>query len=162
MQITNKQELENAVDLFHLNGKESLLHEIREVVENNKWARDEMLEKLKYHYDRYIIFFNIHDQIQILGDSVRKISSDGKIYAGRAHWLMIYASEKAVTEVLESANEFEIRSIMEKIVDTVDMIGHRYCDPWSPYPWLVSTTFFSRMRERRDWRKLYKLCKKYV
>lgn len=64
-----------------------------------------------------------------------------------------------IQEILDSSDEATIQLTMKKIQRQINTIGHRHCDT-SHRPGLNNTTMISRYFERRELKKIYKLCEK--
>lgn len=155
MSFSTYREIENSIEVYFKTRNPQLKNEIQTAIKENENFRNEIMKVLK-DKERYILFFNESDQIQILTDLINQIKEKNYI-AHVVSWMLPYISNKALDNVLSHADDFALVQIMNKIESHLKIIGHRIIDI---HP--KSTSIFSRMYERKEWIKLYFKCKKYL
>lgn len=161
MDYNEYQELKNLIVVYWGTGNRQTLATIQNYIKTKEGCREKLIEDLKNGCHRYISFFSSDDQVQIVSDLAARIKQ-GEFLESTVSWMLPYVSEQSLDQILSKADDVALVKIINEIDDHIRMIGHRFCDPPVAYSWFKSTTFFSRMREKRTWRKLSKKCKKHL
>lgn len=156
MDYNEYREFINSIEVYLKTGKQQTLEDIQNTIATKEEFKKELINDDLMRCYEYIKVFSDSDQVEIVSNLANQI---GKKYGieYNVSWLLPYVSEKTLKEILEKIDDFALIKIMDEIEDHIRMIGNRFCDS-STYFWLKTTTVFSRMNERKVWRKLYRRC----
>lgn len=156
MNYDEYREFINSIEVYLKTKNEQTLTDIQNTIATKEEFKEKLINDDLMRCYRYIKVFSDSDQVEIVSNLAKKIGKEFCI-EHKVSWLLIYVSEKALKEILEKTDDFALIKIMDEIEDNIRMIGNRFCDS-STYFWLKTTTVFSRMNERKAWRKLYRRC----
>lgn len=135
--------------------KRQLMEDIQQVSNKMGQVQDEICKKIELH-EEYICFFDRENQIEIILNTIQEAKRKKKKFYSVAK-MLLEVSDDVTKEVLQYSRQETILLIMEYIQKSIDKIGKRHKDTCHK-PGCDNTTIFSRMKERKDWKKLYKTC----
>ena len=161
MEISNNNELEYAIGLYLLKkrNEDDLLTLIKYSVYSIDGARDKIIKKIKKDKS-YIQFLIECDQNEIIWNYIKKVKKNHLI-PNDVHWLLFYASSETVYTITSYADELSIKLIMENIQYEMNKIDYEiYLS--DQHHWKKIKTRYSKKKEKRKWKKLYKVCKKQL
>lgn len=161
MEIQNYDQLKRAIDLlFDGGGSKELMGDIRRAINSIEGARNRLvLECLGKCGTRpaeheYIMLFEVDDQVEIIMNVVKENQEQNVWRIYNLAWLIVQAEEEAMDKVLDGMDELTIYLLMSEIKENINKVGHRIIDR------IEKSTRFDIMWERKQWRKLYRKCKR--
>ena len=158
MDYNEYRELTNSIDVYLHTGNCQTLASIQKCIKTKEGLRKKLMEDLLGDHNRYIQVFSTDDQVKIVSDLAAQIKQDENL-AYTVSWMLPFVSEKALNQILSTADDVVLVKIMHEIKGHIRAIGHRLCD-YSTFYWLHTTNIVSRIDERITWRKIYRKCER--